>query len=66
MFDSREYNDHVTLWLKGYPIVNFEIKIKRNQLELLQARDESQREGVVSEKVTMIIKTYRNVRFHMI
>ena len=62
MFDSREYFDLVTLWIKGYPPVNFEILIKRNQLELLQAQDESQHEGVLNQKVTILIKTFRSVR----
>ena len=61
MFDSREYFDLVTLWIKGYPPVNFEILIKRNQLELLQARDETQHEGILNQKVTIIIKTFRRV-----
>ena len=59
MFDSKEYFDLVTLWIKGYPPVNFEILIKRNQLEILQAQDESQHEGVLNQKVTIIIKTFR-------
>ena len=61
MFDSREYFDVVTLWIKGYPPVNFEILIKRNQLELLQARDETQHEGILNQKVTIVIKTFRSV-----
>ena len=61
MYDAKEYYDIVTVWIKGYPPINFEILIKRNQLELLQARDESQREGDLNQKVTIIIKTFRNV-----
>ena len=64
MFDSREYFDLITLWIKGYPPVNFEILVKRNQLELLQARDESQHEGVLNQKVTILIKTFRSVRHY--
>ena len=64
MFDSREYFDLVTLWIKGYPPVNFEILVKRNHLELLQAQDESQHEGVLNQKVTILIKTFRSVRYH--
>ena len=62
MFDSKEYFDLVTLWIKGYPIINFEIRIKRNQLELLQARDESktsEHKGVLNQKITVIVKTFR-------
>ena len=64
MFDTREYFDLITLWIKGYPPVNFEILIKRNQLELLQARDESQHEGGLNQKVTILIKSFRSVRHY--
>ena len=59
MYDAKEYFDLVTVWIKGYPPINFEILIKRKQLELLQARDESQHEGILNQKVTIIIKTFR-------
>jgi len=61
MFDSKEYIDVVTLWMKGYPSINFEIRVKRNQLELLQARDDSQDEQILNQKVTIVIKTFRPV-----
>ena len=61
MFDSKEYIDVVTLWMKGYPSINFEIRVKRNQLELLQARDDSQDEQILNQKVTIVIKTFRTV-----
>ena len=60
MYDAKEYFDLVTVWIKGYPPINFEILIKRNQLELLQARDESQQQGILNQKVTIIIKTFRS------
>ena len=59
MYDAKEYFDLVTLWIKGHPPINFEILIKRKQLELLQARDESQHEGILNQKVTIIVKTFR-------
>ena len=62
MYDAKEYFDLVTVWIKGYPPINFEILIKRNQLELLQARDESQQQGILNQKVTIIIKTFRSVQ----
>ena len=62
MYDANEYFDLVTVWIKGYPPINFEILIKRNQLELLQARDESQQQGILNQKVTIIIKTFRSVQ----
>lgn len=61
MFDSKKYIDVVTIWMKGYPSINFEIRIKRNQLELLQARDDSQDEQILNQKVTIVIKTFRTV-----
>ena len=61
MFDSKEYIDVVTLWMKGYPSINFEIRVKRNQLELLQERDDSQDEQILNQKVTIVIKTFRTV-----
>ena len=36
MFDTRAYKDLVTLWIKGFPELHFEIQVKREQLELLQ------------------------------
>ena len=63
MYDAKEYFDLVTVWIKGYPPINFEILIKRNQLELLQARDESQQQGILNQKVTIIIKTFRSVQY---
>ena len=36
MFDTRAYKDLVTLWIKGFPELYFEIQIKREQIELLQ------------------------------
>ena len=62
MYDAKEYFDLVTLWIKGHPPINFEILIKRKRLELLQARDESQHEGILNQKVTIIIKTFRSVK----
>ena len=38
MFDTRAYKDLVTLWIKGFPKLHFEIQIKREQLDLLQVR----------------------------
>ena len=38
MFDTRSYKDLVTLWIKGFPKLHFEIQIKREQLDLLQVR----------------------------
>ena len=64
MYDAKEYFDLVTVWIKGYPPINFEILIKRNQLELLQAQDESQHEGILNQKVTILIKTFRSVRYY--
>ena len=61
MFDSKKYIDVVTIWMKGYPSINFEIQIKRNQLELLQARDDSQDEQILNQKVAIVIKTFRTV-----
>ena len=61
MFDSKKYIDVVTIWMKGYPSINFEIRIKGNQLELLQARDDSQDEQILNQKVTIVIKTFRTV-----
>ena len=61
MFDSKEYIDVVTIWMKGYPSINFEIRIKGNQLELLQARDDSQDEQILNQKVAIVIKTFRTV-----
>ena len=73
MFDTRAYKDLVTLWIKGFPTLHFEIEVKREQLELLQvrfhpfyhcyfiikARDTSLASGKVNEKISIIIKTYR-------
>ena len=36
MFDTRAYKDLVTLWIKGFPELYFEIQVKREQIELLQ------------------------------
>ena len=36
MFDTRKYTDLVTLWIKGFPTLHFEIQIKRQQLDILQ------------------------------
>ena len=36
MFDTKAYKDLVTLWIKGFPTLHFEIQVKREQLELLQ------------------------------
>ena len=62
MYDAKEYFDLVTLWIKGHPPINFEIQIKRKQVELLQARDETQHEGILNQKVTIIVKTFRSVK----
>ena len=32
MFDTRAYKDLVTLWIKGFPELHFEIQVKREQL----------------------------------
>ena len=61
MFDSKQYVDLITLWIKGFPPINFEILIKRNQLEILQARDESQNQEIFTRKISIIIKTFRSV-----
>ena len=58
MYDSLVYYDTVTVWLKGYEIVQFQIKIERPKLELLAANDPSTAEGRVNENVTIIIKTF--------
>ena len=36
MYDARKYTDLVTLWIKGFPALHFEIQIRREQLEVLQ------------------------------
>ena len=36
MYDARRYTDLVTLWIKGFPALHFEIQIRREQLEVLQ------------------------------
>ena len=74
MFDTRAYKDLVTLWIKGFPTLHFEIQVKREQLEVLQvrldftdfhcyfiikARDTLLASGKVNEKISIIIKTYR-------
>ena len=67
MFDSKPYIDIVTVWVKGYPPINFEIDIKRNQLELLQGRDESLHfTWEIYQKITVIIKTFRTVQLTVI
>ena len=38
MFDTRKYTDLVTLWIKGFPTLHFEIQIKRRQLDVLQVK----------------------------
>ena len=38
MFDTRKYTDLVTLWIKGFPTLHFEIQIKRQQLDVLQVK----------------------------
>ena len=38
MFDTRKYTDLVTLWIKGFPALHFEIQIRREQLEVLQVK----------------------------
>merc|ERR1712131_44693 len=59
MYDTRKYTDLVTLWIRGFPPVYFEIQIRRVQLDLLPARDPSQAPGTINEKITIIVKTYR-------
>ena len=38
MFDTRKYTDLVTLWIKGFAALHFEIQIRREQLEVLQVK----------------------------
>ena len=38
MFDTRRYTDLVTLWIKGFPALHFEVQIRREQLEVLQVK----------------------------
>ena len=35
MYDSRQYTDVVTFWIKEFQAIYFEIEIKREQLQIL-------------------------------
>ena len=35
MFDPIQYTEYCTVWIEGYPIISFEINIKRNVVPIL-------------------------------
>jgi len=58
MYDSIAYFDTVTLWLQGFATVQFQIKIEKEKLEVLQATDDTTAPGEVNELVTIVVKTF--------
>ena len=64
MSGNQAHQSLICLWIISLQGIHKIILIKRNQLELLQAQDESQHEGVLNQKITILIKTFRSVRHY--
>ena len=50
--------DTVNVWLQGFEKIQFQVKIEKEKLEVLQAIDTSTAAGDVNQLVSIIIKTF--------
>ena len=63
MYDSRKYTDLVTLWIKGFPALHFEIQIRREQLEVLQVSSRNKNYTFEPFHFEPFVKTKNLARF---